>query len=168
MSDRRSAPPGRRPRVVCVDDEPMVLAALERALRREPYELVTTQDPAEALRLLEDGVPSLIVTDLRMPGMSGEDLIREVRRLHPRTGHLMLTAYPDVASALLRESGTVIAKPWNNDSLRTRLWECLGPMMAEAAADSVAEDEASSLIADVERALQQGQKESADPSSGRT
>jgi DNA-binding NtrC family response regulator len=168
--NRRSKDLSRlRARVICVDDDPMVLAALRRALRHEPYEVRTTQDPAQALRWLEDETPSFLVTDLRMPGMSGEDLIREVRRRHPRTGQLLLTAYPEIASALLREGGDVMAKPWNDDGLRSRLIErlCPAPPAGSAGADSLVDGEPSSLIADVARALDRGRDASGD-SSGRS
>jgi DNA-binding NtrC family response regulator len=165
MSERPSALPAAAPRLICVDDDPGVLAALRRLLRREPYSVVTTSSPEEALRLLEDGIPTLVMTDLRMPGMDGEGLIREVQKRHPRTGRLMLTAYPEVAQALLRDLGEVFAKPWDDHELRAQLWERLRPRNEERAdAGAAAPEDALSLLADFERALESGRDAAPGPS----
>src|SRR5437868_13772349 len=71
----RGASPGK-PVVLCVDDERPVLAALTRALRREPYELVTTEDPEEALERIRSGAVSVILADYRMRVMGGTSLLQ--------------------------------------------------------------------------------------------
>src|SRR5438128_5224187 len=80
--------------VLCVDDEPAILAALRRSLRNEPYELLTTDRPARALKWLESREISLVISDQRMPGMLGTELLEEVSQLSPSTARIILTAYP--------------------------------------------------------------------------
>lgn len=116
--------------VVLVDDEPPVLASLQRVLRCEPYEVRATTDPRKALDWVGRGEVSLVVVDQRMPGMCGTDLAEEVRRLSPRTVRLMLTAFPGnalVQHGLAEEIQWLVSKPWNDDALRLAirrlLWE---------------------------------------------
>jgi len=119
-----------RPCVVCVDDEPAILAALKRALRLEPYEVLTTQSPEDALHWVSTRDVSLIITDQRMPGMQGTDLLEEVSRSSPSTARIILTAYPGSAYAtpgLRRWLECMISKPWDSGMLRRTirqlLWE---------------------------------------------
>jgi CheY-like chemotaxis protein len=114
----------RKHTVVLVDDEPAVLAALRRALRREPYEVRTTLDPVAALEWIDQGDVSLLVTDQRMPGTCGTELAEQVRRISPRTVCVMLTAYPGsavVQHGLAEELQWLISKPWNDHALRLTL-----------------------------------------------
>ena len=81
--------------VVLVDDEPEVLSALRRALRKEPHPVLATSRPAEALRWVEAIDVSAVVSDHRMPGMTGTELAEDFARL---LGHavptVMLTGDP--------------------------------------------------------------------------
>ncbi len=116
--------------VVCVDDERETLQALKRVLRREPYELLTTADPEQALRWAEEHDVSLVISDQRMPGMTGIQLLREIRGRSPTTIGAVLTAYPGTVLVGGRpEFGIreLIVKPWQEDSLKALilrlLWE---------------------------------------------
>jgi len=103
--------------VVCVDDEPAILAALKRALRQEPYDVLTTESPEDALRLISTRDVSLVITDQRMPGMQGTDLLAEVSRNSPSTARIILTAFPGPAFAtpgLRRWLECMISKPWDS------------------------------------------------------
>jgi len=112
---------GKRPLVLFVDDERPVLDSLRRALKSEPYELVTTQSPDMALAWIDEGRVSLIVADQMMPSMSGVDLLREVRARSPGTTCALLTAWPDTAAILERRRGGVerlLTKPWRSEELK--------------------------------------------------
>jgi DNA-binding NtrC family response regulator len=119
---RAEAPSSSRPPLVlCVDDESRTLSALQRALRREPYELVVTESPQEALVWVETRDVSLVVTDQRMPEMSGSTLISEIRERSPGTLFVMLTAYP--SSIASDDPGwmnvaELMLKPWDDRQLR--------------------------------------------------
>lgn len=101
-----------RPLVVCVDDEAPVLRALQRTLGRSPYDLRTTSRPEEALRWSRERTLDVLVTDQRMPGMAGTELVEAVRERSPETSWIVLTAYPDPAIRPL------ILKPWDDAALR--------------------------------------------------
>ncbi|MEX1128017.1 MAG: sigma-54 dependent transcriptional regulator, partial [Vicinamibacterales bacterium] len=86
-----AAPPSAR--VLVVDDEPSMRQMLSFALRREGYDVTTAEDGRTALQALEDGVFDIVITDVRMPELSGVDLLREARRLDPSVSVIMMTAY---------------------------------------------------------------------------
>src|SRR5215831_12509834 len=88
---------GNESAVLCVDDEPQVLSALQRTLRREPYEVLRAGGGLEALDLLERFPIKVVVTDERMPTMTGSELLSKVRSLRPEVGRIILTGYPGPA-----------------------------------------------------------------------
>ncbi|HWS16170.1 MAG TPA: ATPase, T2SS/T4P/T4SS family [Candidatus Methylomirabilis sp.] len=105
-----------------VDDEESVLHALRRIFLEENYEILTALTAEDALRILEGGTVHLVVTDHRMPGMTGAQFLREVKKQWPETIRIMLTGYADVQSILgAVNEGAVykfITKPWNDEDLR--------------------------------------------------
>ena len=115
--------------VVCVDDEAAILSALRRSLRAEPYELLTTESPASVLQWVGTRDISLVITDQRMPGMEGTELLEEVSRRSPSTGRILLTAYPGdtISTPGLRHwTECMISKPWDNVMLRKTIRQVLG------------------------------------------
>jgi DNA-binding NtrC family response regulator len=118
----------KQPSVLCVDDDPYVLRSLERLLRDEPVDVLTTLHPELALRWVEDHDVRLLVTDQRMPGMAGTRLIEEVLCRSPNTACVILTAYP-LDTAVLPDflDGTygLIAKPWDGPMLRSMIRQIL-------------------------------------------
>ncbi len=114
----------RTPVVVCVDDDPNVLSALRRALAREPFELLLTDAPGQALAWVADRDVRLVIADLRMPGMSGADLLEEVRGLRPSVSRLMLTAFPLSARIIrsMREGvQELLSKPWDDAEIKAAI-----------------------------------------------
>jgi CheY-like chemotaxis protein len=87
--------PARPARILCVDDEPAVLTILSRALGNR-FELVTMDDPVAALALLERETDfSVVISDLKMPQMDGEDFLSHAKRLAPASSRLALTGCLD-------------------------------------------------------------------------
>ena len=126
--------------VVCVDEEPAILSALKRALRQEPYQLLTTPDPARALRWVSTQEISLIITDQRMPEMEGSDLLQEVSRRSPSTARIILTAYPGEAFCLpgvRSRTECMISKPWDSGMLRKTIRQLLHDRDLDQAQDDV-------------------------------
>ena len=80
-------------RVLVVDDEPSMRQMLSIALRREGYQVSTAEDGESALAALAAGQLDLLITDVRMPEMSGVDLLREAKRIDPGLSVVMMTAY---------------------------------------------------------------------------
>lgn len=125
---------GSRHILVLVDDEPHILSALRRELRREAWQVLTTDRPGLALEWVGTREVSLVISDQRMPAMKGTDLLEEVRRRSPTTARVLLTAYPDTAAepGLRSCTDALISKPWDpvmmarsiRDLLREReTWE---------------------------------------------
>jgi FixJ family two-component response regulator len=114
----------RRPIVVLVDDDPEILRSLGRALRHEPYELLSTMHPGDVLRWICERPVDLVISDQRMPEMNGTDLLEVVRDYSPGTACIILSGYPDTA-LIVEESKLrlehLISKPWENGALTATL-----------------------------------------------
>lgn len=107
--------------VAVVDDEPYILASIRRLLRGEPYELRTTERPAQLLDWVQTARVSLVITDQRMPEMKGTRLLQEVEKLSPATGRALLTGDPGSTIILrdfLRVVEWMIVKPWDERLFR--------------------------------------------------
>src|SRR5918997_2108699 len=108
-------------KIMIVDDEPANLRLLERLFRRD-YTVVSAASGEEALRLLEQHDVALLITDQRMPGMTGIELLKHTAPLRPHMVRIILTGYADVTSLVEAiNCGQVykyVTKPWNNDELR--------------------------------------------------
>ncbi len=114
-----------KPVILSVDDDALVLGAIERDLRqhyRNDYRILKAGSGAEALeaarQLQQRGTPiALFLVDERMPGMTGTELLREVRALHPVARKVLLTAYADSEAAIrgINEVGLdhYLMKPWD-------------------------------------------------------
>ncbi len=129
-------PEGGRWRLLLVDDEPNVLASLRRLLRGEAYELFTAESAEEGLHLLEQHPVQLVISDERMPGMSGTSFLREVRRRWPETIRIILSGYSAVKTILAAvNEGAVykyLTKPWNDEELKISIRRALEQYALEA------------------------------------
>lgn len=120
--------------VVLVDDDLQVLAALKRSLRKEPYLVLATQRPQKAIRWVEQIDVSAVVTDQRMDGMTGMELLTKVAANSPVTVRVILTGFPEATvrvPKLGQSIDCVIAKPWDDAMLRKTLREFLAKREAE-------------------------------------
>ena len=88
------------PLILVVDDEESNLKVLERLLGREGYEVRTARTGPDALDLARANTPELLLTDLKMPGMDGLELLKAVRTVSPTTEVIMMTAYGTVEIAV--------------------------------------------------------------------
>jgi putative nucleotidyltransferase with HDIG domain len=108
-----------------VDDEVNILRALQRLLRSEPMNLLTASTPEQALSLIDQEDINVIVTDQRMPEMSGVDLLSTVRDRQPEIVRMMMTGYTEMRIAVEAinrgEIFRLITKPWNDEDLKTTL-----------------------------------------------
>jgi putative nucleotidyltransferase with HDIG domain len=111
--------------VLFLDDEPNILKAIQRLLRNEPMQVLTATDPNEALDILRETPTQVVVTDQRMPSMSGVDFLSAVRDQHADVVRIMLTGYTEMNIAVEAinkgEIYRLITKPWNDDELRATL-----------------------------------------------
>jgi DNA-binding response OmpR family regulator len=115
-----SAPPLR---VLVVDDEPKITEVVGSYLRKAGYEPLTAENGAQALRLLEKERPALVILDLMLPDMSGEDVCRKVRS-RSRVPIIMLTAKVEDADAIKGLSlgaDDYVTKPFSPRQLMARV-----------------------------------------------
>jgi DNA-binding NtrC family response regulator len=89
-----------RARLLVIDDERNAADALGALLRDDGYEASVAYDGEAALRLLEGQEPDLVLTDLRLPGMDGLELLGRIRQMHPATMVILMTAYGTVKNAV--------------------------------------------------------------------
>jgi two-component system NtrC family response regulator/two-component system response regulator HydG len=87
-------------RVVVIDDEVNAAAALETLLKEDGYEVARAHDAHGGLQLLEKEEPDVVLTDLRMPGMDGIELLAKIKQVRPETMVILMTAYGTVKTAV--------------------------------------------------------------------
>ena len=111
--------------IFLVDDDDGSREAMTRALQRVGYTLRSFASAEEALARLEDGEPvDAVVSDVRMPGMDGYELLRRVRTVRPQLPFLLVTAYADVedaVAALQEGADDYLTKPVKMQELRRRV-----------------------------------------------
>src|SRR5512145_2525955 len=111
-----------RPRILVVDDEEAILETMAFTFE-DDYEVLTSASPREALALLErEGPVAVVISDQRMPEMTGVEFLARVFALHPPTVRIILTGFADM-DAIIRaiNDGHVyayITKPWEPDQLK--------------------------------------------------
>ena len=125
-------------KILLVDDEPLILKALVRLLQRTPclcdgrlfkLELVTFTDPLKALEYVREHQVSLVLSDYRMPGMDGIELLTTIKTLQPDTSRIIISGYADL-NALINAINRAhiyrfVAKPWNDYELVSTIGQAL-------------------------------------------
>lgn len=108
-------------KIIVVDDEPANLRLLERLFRQD-YQVVTVTSGEEALLLLDQHDAALLITDQRMPGMTGVELLKHTATIRPHMVRMILTGYTDVDALVEAINSDLVykyvTKPWNNEELR--------------------------------------------------
>jgi two-component system response regulator HydG len=112
------------PRILVVDDEGSLLLTLAANLELEGFEVVGAESAADALEILRTGGPiEMVLSDIRMPGMNGVELFREIRRLCPDIPVVLMTAFAveDLVRAGIHEGAfAVLSKPFRmEDAVET-------------------------------------------------
>jgi diguanylate cyclase (GGDEF)-like protein len=113
--------------LLAVDDEPNILNAIKRLLRRDGYRVLTASSADEAFNVLATNDVQVILSDQRMPQMSGTEFLSRVRDLYPDTIRIVLSGYTDlntITEAVNR--GAIykfLTKPWDDDALRQQVNE---------------------------------------------
>lgn len=116
------------PAVLVVDDETRILSALRRSLRHEGYEILTAETVEEALRLLDERSVELILSDHKMPGMSGVQFLAEAARRRPEAQRMIITGWTEeIPREQLEQLGVcaLITKPWDDEKLKATLRRAL-------------------------------------------
>jgi DNA-binding NtrC family response regulator len=111
-------------KVFIIEDEYIKLVTLSEFLKKYGYEVFPFADPLEAMRKLEDEKPDVVVTDIRMPGMDGFEVLERVKQSFPRVYVIMITAYGSIDSAvkaIKMGAYDYITKPFKSEDLLLRL-----------------------------------------------
>ncbi len=148
---------GMKARILFVDDEERILTAL-RSVFRASYHVLTATNGKEALELLGKFKPHVVVSDQRMPEMTGVELLRQVKNAAPSTVRLLLTGYSDLASIVgsINEGEVFrfVSKPWDNQEIQKTMGEAVAIALEleEAAVTGIATpDQMNAAILVVER-----------------
>ncbi|MYM68189.1 EAL domain-containing protein [Pseudoduganella sp. FT55W] len=111
--------------LLLVDDEANILSALKRLLRPDGYDILTANCGEQGLELLAQQPVDVIISDQRMPGLSGADFLRQARSMRPDTIRIMLSGYTELQSVTdAVNEGAIykfLTKPWNDEQLRAHL-----------------------------------------------
>lgn len=115
----------RRRTLLLVDDEPNILAALKRLMRPAGYHILTAGSGQEGLEVLEKNEVDVIVSDQRMPGMTGVEFLRTVKTLYPETVRIVLSGFTELQSVTdaVNEGALYkfLTKPWDDVQLREHI-----------------------------------------------
>lgn len=113
--------------LLLVDDEENILAAMKRLLRREGYRLLTAASGEEGLEVLARNEVDVILSDQRMPGMSGVEFLRRAKELSPGTVRMVLSGYTELQSvtSAINEGAVYkfLTKPWDDAQLKENIAE---------------------------------------------
>ena len=115
--------------LLIIDDEENILKSLSRLFEEEPYELVTCSSGEEGLEKLKTFKVSVIISDNRMPGMSGIDFFQKAIKIAPDALRVMMTGFTDIDAVISSiNKGEVyryITKPWKDDEIKAVIKGCV-------------------------------------------
>jgi len=113
--------------ILLVDDEVNIINALKRTLRPDGYSILTANNGEEGLALLAEHEVGVIISDQRMPHMTGVEFLRKVKLLYPKTLRIVLSGYTELESvtSAINEGAICkfLTKPWDDDLLRDNIRE---------------------------------------------
>jgi DNA-binding NtrC family response regulator len=121
--------------VMVVDDERDILTCMHEVLDKEGYRVTAVVSGGEALDLLAEDLPDLVVLDLRMPQISGVEVLQDIRRKHPELPIIVCSALQSYRNDIEIVSANVAAfldKPIDFDALAAAVREAIGPPDASA------------------------------------
>ena len=112
-------------KILAVDDEPDMLKVLSMIIREKtPYELITTNNPLEALEIVRKGNLDMVIADLKMPGLDGSELLEAVKAHNAEIPVIIMTAFAteEAASEIIAKGGfDFIIKPFRKEQILTAI-----------------------------------------------
>jgi two-component system response regulator HydG len=130
---------GEKEQILVVDDSPDTLEVLQRNLQLKGYRVFTALSVADAIRILEQTPLDLVITDLKMPQLSGLDLVRYVRENFKNTEIMMITGYPSIGGAVdAVKTGAeeYLAKPFADEELFSAVGRALNKLRIRRSAQT--------------------------------
>jgi len=119
-----------RIRILCVDDEKNIPAAIKRSFLENDYEILNAISGPEGLEILRRVKPiQVVISDFRMPGMNGVDFLKEVHKYWPETVRILISGFADLAAIISAinegQISKFIPKPWNDDDLKAAISDAI-------------------------------------------
>ena len=117
----------RKRTLLLVDDEDNVVSSLRRLLRKDGYHIIVANSGAQGLQRLAENEVDVILSDQRMPGMTGVEFLRRAKELYPDTVRMSLSGYTELQSITdaINEGAIYkfLTKPWDDERLRAHIHE---------------------------------------------
>ncbi len=104
---------GKRPTILAVDDEPILLDLIKESLELEGYTVVQAKDAIAALELFKEVRPSVVITDIKMPGMSGISLSKKIREMDGSVGIVLISGHEEFRDFEASSKEVFLKKPFN-------------------------------------------------------
>lgn len=127
LSDEVLQRKGRSRTLLIVDDEENIVSSLKRLLRRDGYHIVTASSGTDGLQRLAEYDVDVILSDQRMPGMTGVEFLRRAKELYPLTVRMVLSGYTELQSITdaINEGAIYkfLTKPWDDERVRAHIQE---------------------------------------------
>tara|TARA_B110000196_G_C21143160_1_gene664960 strand:+ start:1682 stop:3001 length:1320 start_codon:yes stop_codon:yes gene_type:complete len=118
-----------KPTVLLVDDEENILKSIRRALRSSNIHILMATSGKEGLELLSNQAVNLIISDMRMPEMTGAEFLSKAANLYPEIPRILMTGYSDMDSTIQAinegQISNYLPKPWNDSILKSIVADCL-------------------------------------------
>jgi two-component system NtrC family response regulator len=114
--------------VLIVDDEKNYLVVLEALLAPEGYEIITADNPEKALQLIRESDLDLVISDMKMPGISGMTILEEAKKINPDIPIIIMTAFGTIemaVEAMKRHAYDYVEKPFKNEALKLTVKKAL-------------------------------------------
>lgn len=122
--------------ILLVDDEPGVISSIKRSLLDEGYEIYSANSGVEGLTALKDHDITIVISDEKMPGMSGSEFLSAVKKLFPDTIRIMLTGHASLQAAMNAVNNGEIyrffSKPWNEIEIKLAIRSAIEKYELEA------------------------------------
>ncbi|MBN2063068.1 MAG: sigma-54-dependent Fis family transcriptional regulator [Deltaproteobacteria bacterium] len=115
--------------ILIVDDEKNYLVVLEALLGQEGYETVTANNGGDAIQVVRESDIDLVITDMKMPGITGIQLLEEVKKIKPEVPVIIMTAFGTIemaVEAIKKDAYDYITKPFQNDQMMLTIRKALG------------------------------------------
>ena len=107
-------------KILVVDDNKYIRFSLSSLLKKSGYEPLTVEDGFRALREVKQRKPSLVILDMKLPGLDGMNILEEIKKINPNLPVIMLTAYENLKTAMHAQklgAYDFINKPFDNDEI---------------------------------------------------
>lgn len=145
--------------LLLVDDEPYITQALKRVLKRDGYQILTANSASEGLKTLQQNHVDMVISDQRMPIMSGTEFLTQVKEKHPKVERLMLSGYSDENSYLsaINEAkvSLFLQKPWDNVKIRHQINALFKELREQNQYDNKVAEKLPTFIAEVKHENEQ-------------